>query len=83
MNATENKIIGYFLKHKDATFSQLTSDTLINVHEAHEAMLSLQAKGIIKGRGFASHTESYYVVGGKGFLSDENLGVLFINRKVV
>ena len=44
-------------------------------------MLSLQKAGIIKGRGFASHTERYYVVGGKEFFSNENLGDLFVSKK--
>lgn len=73
----EQKIIGYLLKHPNSKFVELCSIGLpLSVFEIGQVVEGLIESGKIKGRGFASHSEEYFVPDGGKFMSNENLGRL-------
>lgn len=68
-------IVGYLLKHPCSKLVALNCIGLpLSPAEVWGVVQELLASGEIKGMGYSSHVEEYYVSGGAEFMSNENLG---------
>lgn len=74
----EEKMLGYLIYHPNCKFPELCCMGLhLSVVETNELLQGLISKGLVKGMGYASHVEEYFVPDTKSFKSPENIGRLF------
>lgn len=61
MEENKLKIIGYLLWNGDTRFISLVLELNINTHVMDDCLRDLLNDGIIHKRGYASHSEEYYI----------------------
>lgn len=77
MTQDENRIVGYLLKHPNAQETSMCIDLNLHIKVLYPILVSLQKRGVIDNRGYASHVQEWYVCDGGKFLSNENVGKLY------
>lgn len=74
----EYQLLGWLSRNPNSKIPAICIAMGINVDQAWEIIEKYMKKVIICGRGYASHTEEYYVT---KTISDEQLGMLLDREK--
>ena len=61
MSPLKNKIVGFLSRNTNQKLPAICLATNANVMSVAEALEELQCDGTVKGRGYAAHTEEYYL----------------------
>lgn len=81
MTADEERVIGFLILHPNSKLPYICTELRLDVRETDDVLRKLINDGVVSGRGYASHVEEYYVLGGNNMLSPQKLGALYLKYK--